>query len=111
MFGIFHCRISRTGFRGFLFAFGLLGALDGGECSRRRIAGRMRPANSIFTCCPCRGRRHSAKRRRSAAAADVRRPNAAGGRFPSWSMGCGRNTSAAFPKIAKFLRRVSITAS
>ena len=32
--------------------------------------------------------------------AGVRRPNAAGGRFPSWSTACGRNMSTAFPNIA-----------
>ena len=30
--------------------------------------------------------------------AGVRRPSAADGHFPSWCMGCGRNTSAAFPQ-------------
>ena len=62
----------------------------------------MPPANSISTCCRCRGRRPSARRRPSAAIAGVRsRPSAAAGRSPSWSTACGRNMSAAFPNYCQ----------
>ena len=67
---------------------------------RRRIAARTRPANSISMCCRCPGRPPFARKPPSAAPRHARRRNAADGRFPSWSMASGRNTSTAFPNIA-----------
>ena len=90
---------------GFCISFGLLvvAALTGVAARTGVGAGppaETRRANSTITCCRCHGRRPSARRRRSAAMGGARRPNAAGGRFPSWCTGCGRNMSTAFPNIA-----------
>ena len=43
--------------------------------------------------------------------AALQAPSAAGGRFPSWSMACGRNTSMASPNIASGPRRGSTATS